>query len=374
MSKRKQDSSAESLAEALSRVMVTRDEQDQHRENYDWATLEGRGDRMPRFLERAIQDVPHAARQIPRQGAGPARYQGRSRLRRVSFIMSLLGIGTGVTVSVVDPDRITPLVDRAHLVARVAAANFSFTSEAVAATPRLRFGEALRNYSEAAAAQAARANIVVSNLTPGATLSAGEQVSDTEWSLPQSDLENLVITFPRATPEDAMHATVEIPGNTKASSGKFSVELRRAEDGHEAAAVAPQVEGASEPVATEPPAAEAAAEPVEDKAEAAEKPVRKASKVRSETKSAKRIKPRPSAALPAKAQPQSLGSSGQKVAAAPKPATVASAQPTARAATADSSSGGESGPSLFGLFSSLAGNGVNPNALTLNSLGANIAD
>lgn len=371
MSKRKQDSSAESLAEALSRVMVTREELDHQRDNFDWATQEGRGDRMPRFLERAIQDVPHASRAVHRSGA-PIRYQGRSRFRRVSFIMSLMGIGAGVAVSVANPERVGPLVEKAQLVTRLATANFSFTTSAVAATPRLRFGEALRNYSEEAAAQAARANIVVSNLTPGATLSAGAQVSDTEWSLPQSDLENLVITFPRSTPEDAMHATVEIPGNSKASSGKFSVELRRADDGHEAAAADP-VSGQESVAQPEPEAAAAAAV----KTEEADEPVRKASnKARnSDARTAKR-KPRPSAALPVKSQSANAGAAEQKSATATAKAsagstsTMSPGQQMARATEANS----ESAPSIFGLFSSFASNGLSPNALTLNSLGGPSAE
>lgn len=368
MSKRKQDSSAESLAEALSRVMVNREELDHQRDNFDWATQEGRGDRMPRFLERAIQEVPHASRATHRSGA-PVRYQGRSRFRRVSFIMSLMGIGAGVAVSVANPERVGPLVEKAQLITRLATANFSFTSSAVAATPRLRFGEALRNYSEEAAAQAARANIVVSNLTPGATLSAGAQVSDTEWSLPQSDLENLVITFPRSTPEDAMHATVEIPGNSKASSGKFSVELRRADDGHEAAAVEPAPQGEAQ--AVEPVEAASAPAPAKD---AAEEPVRKASnKARSsDVKTAKR-KLRPSAALPVKSQSESVAASDQKVATAPKATTGSAMSPGQQMARA-AENNGENSPSIFGLFSSFASNGLSPNALTLNSLGGPMAE
>jgi hypothetical protein len=355
MSKRKQDSSAESLADALSRVMVTREEHD-HRETYEWATTEGRGDRMPRFLERAIQDVPHASRRA-RVRTEPVRYQGRSRLKKVTFLMSLMGIGTGVAINFAPPERVAPWVERAHMAARLATANFAFTSDAIAATPRLRFGEALRNYSEQAAAQAARANIVVSNLTPGATLSAGEQVSATEWSLPQSDLENLVITFPSSVPESGMHATVEIPGNTKASSGKFSVELRRADEDATADAVLAPAEA---------PVSEAVAEPAqaEDKPDLDE-PVRK-TKARSGDAKAIKRKPRPSAALPAKQQPSA--------AAAQKMATVSSAAsstsaPAVRAATSGASSNDNSGPSLFGVFSSLAGGDLSANTLTMNALG-----
>jgi hypothetical protein len=354
MSKRKQDSSAESLADALSRVMVTREELD-HRETYEWATTEGRGDRMPRFLERAIQDVPHASRRA-RVRTEPVRYQGRSRLKKVTFLMSLMGIGTGVAISFAPPERVAPWVNRAQIAVRLATANFAFTSDAVAATPRLRFGEALRNYSEQAAAQAARANIVVSNLTPGATLSAGEQVSATEWSLPQSDLENLVITFPSDVPESGMRATVEIPGNTKASSGKFSVELRRADEAAADATLAPP----------ETPASEAVAEPVqaEDKPDVDE-PVRKA-KTRSGDAKALKRKSRPSAALPAKQQPGAASS--QKVATV-SPATNAGSAPAARASASAETGGDSGGPSLFGsVFSSFAGGDLNANALTMNAL------
>lgn len=233
MSKRRSGPSEESLAEALSRVVVTAHRPDHHRdEAHNWATQEGRGDRMPRFLERAIEDVPHASSASSRTNQSRTVYQGRNRkpYARITFLMSTIMIGVGVGVSFASPSTVAPLLQQArHYMKTAATWNINFAPKANAATPRLKFGEALRNYTERAEAEAARANIIVSNLTPGTMLSAGEPVTETSWTLPQSGLDHVVITFPEGTPKDAMRATVEIPGNTTASSGKFSVELRQAD-------------------------------------------------------------------------------------------------------------------------------------------------
>ena len=364
MSKRRQGSANESLAEALSRVMVARDESEHH-DNYDWATQEGRGDRMPRFLERAIQEVPHASRSV-RSASSTRRYQGASRpFARATFLMSLVAVGTGVGISIASPATVAPFFKGAERWIQTATLNLTFTSNANAATPRLAFGEALRNYSEQAAAQAARANIVVSNLAPGTTLSAGAQVSDTAWSLPQSELDNLVITFPTGAPTAAMRATVEIPGNSAASTGKFSVELRQAGEG-DASAQPAAVEGE--------PAAAAEAAPDEPATAAKEHtveqaPDRKATvKARNEDqpKMLKR-KPRPSAALAPKQPSQTVA----QVRVTEKP-SGAFAAAKALVASANNNNEGNSGSpsasSFLGLFPSLSSSS-STNAVTMFSLG-----
>lgn len=351
MSKRRQGSEGESLAEALSRVLVTREESD-HIDTYNWATQEGRGDRMPRFLERAIQEVPHAASREVRNASSPRRYQGATRpFVRATFLMSVIAIGTGVAVSVASPSAVAPLIDGAQRWIRTASLNMTFTSSANAATPRLAFGEALRNYSEQAAAQAARANIVVSNLVPGTTLSAGEPVSDTAWSLPQSQLDNLVITFPTGAPAAAMRATVEIPGNTTSSSGKFSVELRQAGE-EDASATPPPAEGEPAAASVEQPTQDAATEATPDKPTV---------KARSEEtpKTAKR-KPRPSAANVPKSAPNQVADA--------KPLNIGLIAKASVARASNEGDAEEAGSSLIGLFPSLAATS-SPNALTMFSLG-----
>lgn len=369
MSKRRHGSASESLAEALSRVMITREEGD-HPDTYDWATQEGRGDRMPRFLERAIQDVPHASRNV-RSAASQRRYQGSSRpFARATFLMSVVAIGTGIGVSLASPatvaplfNKAAPLIDNAQLLLRTATMNLAFTSTANAATPRLAFGEALRNYTEQAAAQAARANIVVSNLTPGTTLSAGAPVSETAWSLPQSDLDHLVITFPTGAPATAMRATVEIPGNTTASTGKFSVELRQAAEVDAAAQPPAAEEGApSEPAAAavEAPAEkEAVVEPAEE--------ARPTVKARNDSTKALKRKSRPSAALAPKQASPSVAQ--VRVTEKPSGATAAAKALIASASTngSGSSSAGSTSP-LSALFPSLSASS-SPNALMMFSLG-----
>lgn len=346
MSKRRDDSTSESLAEALSRVMVTREEAD-HRETFEWATTEGRGDRMPRFLERAIEDVPHAARR------GHTAYHGRSRRRpfaRITFVMSLVAIAAGVAVSLASPSALTPIFDRISQ----ASMTLSFASKANAATPRLGFGEMLRNYSDQAAIQASRGNIIVSDLAPGTTLSAGAPVTDTSWSLPQSDLDELVITFPTGLPAAAMRATVEIPGNTAASSGKFRLEMRQADNPAE-----------GEPTAAAAPADAASTTAAEDAAEKvettdADKPV---GKTRDEpAKAVKRAKVRPQASVR-----KSPGLAAAAAVKAVKPAASPEAAPAA-----------SSGPSLSSLLPSWQAapslNATSPNALMMFSLGGPVAE
>jgi hypothetical protein len=338
------------LAEALSRVLVTREESE-HLESYSWATQEGRGDRMPRFLERAIQEVPHAAARNVRNASSARRYEGATRpFARATFLMSVVAIGTGIAVSVASPSTVAPLLDGAQRWIRTASMNMTFTSTANAATPRLAFGEALRNYSEQAAAQEARANIVVSNLAPGTTLSAGTPVSDTAWSLPQSQLDHLVITFPTGAPADAMRATVEIPGNSAASTGKFSVELRQA--GEENAA--------AEPAATVQPdaAATATVEPAAEEAPAAEVAPEKA---RTETPKVAKRKLRPSAAIVTK-------SPSNQVAAAKPSSTSLAAKAAIVHAASNAVDAKEAASPLLGLFPSLSA-ASSPNALTMFSLG-----
>ncbi|MDO9384416.1 MAG: hypothetical protein Q7T86_16310 [Hyphomicrobiaceae bacterium] len=366
MSKRRQGSANESLAEALSRVMVSRAESEHH-DNYDWATQEGRGDRMPRFLERAIQDVPHASRAV-RNASSTRRYQGASRpFARATFLMSLVAVGTGVGISIASPATVAPFLQGAERWIQTATLNLTFTSNANAATPRLAFGEALRNYSEQASAQAARANIVVSNLAPGTTLSAGAQVSDTAWSLPQSELDNLVITFPTGAPTAAMRATVEIPGNSAASSGKFSVELRQA--GEVDASAQPAVEGepeATAEVAPEAPAATAATEAVKEHA-VERAPERKATvKARSEDqpKTMKR-KPRPSAAVAPKQPSQTVA----QVRVTEKPSgAIAAAKALVASANNNDNGASPSASPFLGLFPSLSSSS-STNAVTMFSLG-----
>lgn len=385
MSKRREDSTSESLAEALSRVMVTRQDAD-HRENFDWATNEGRGDRMPRFLERAIEDVPHAARI-----AGPrATYQGRTYrpFGRTTLLLSVVAIATGVAVSVASPSALAPLWSKLHQAsadlgdqgwdgawaalswADASWASLSFTSSANAATPRLGFGEVLRNYSEQAAIQAARGHIIVSDLAPGTTLSAGTPVSDTSWSLPQSDLDGVVITFPTGVAAAAMRATVEIPGNTAASSGKFRLEMRQADDpveGEPSGSAAAQPD-AGAPVATsneapsgaESTAAAAGAGDAAKEAEAAKDVV----KARGEpARTIKRSKPRPQASV---TKPATVAAAAATAAKVVKPTA------TANADTADT------GPSLSNLLPSWSSptwkSGPTPNALMMFSLGGPTAD
>lgn len=353
MSKRRDDSTNESLAEALSRVMVTREEAD-HRESIDWATTEGRGDRMPRFLERAIEDVPHAARR------GNTTYHGRSRQRRpfarVTFFLSLVAIGAGVAVSLASPSALAPLVERISQ----ASMNLSFASAANAATPRLAFGEMLRNYSEQASIQASRGHIIVSDLAPGTTLSAGSPVSDTSWSLPQSDLDELVITFPTGVPTAAMRATVEIPGNTAASSGKFRLEMRQADN----------------PVEGEPTAAAAPAEPgaaaIAD--EATEKATAPADKevVKTRDEPAKAVKR-------AKNRPQASVRKTQKAASLAAAAAVKAVKPAAPAVSAEATPAASSGTALGSLLpswqpSAPSWNAATPNALTMFSLGGPVPE
>lgn len=357
MSKRRQGSASESLAEALSRVMVTRDEAD-HRETYEWATQEGRGDRMPRFLERAIQEVPHASRMTRASGS---RYEGRSTrpFARATLIMSVVAVGVGVGVSMTNPNAVAPLIETTQNFLRTATVSMTFASDANAAMPRLAFGEALRNYSLQAAAQEARANIVVSDLTPGTTLSAGEPVSDTAWTLPQSELDHLVITFPTGAPAAAMRATVEIPGNTAASSGKFSVELRQAAEEDAAIATpAPPAAAADQP--SEPPAP--AVEP--------EEPVAKTPAKNTDIKPVKR-KAKPTAALTGKPTAKVVANTAANAAksAAKSLPTIASAS-----TSSESNSSGESKQksSLFGgLFPF---NSPSPNALTMFSLGGPVTE
>lgn len=362
MSKRRHGSANESLAEALSRVMVSRDESEHH-DNYEWATQEGRGDRMPRFLERAIQEVPHASRSV-RSASSTRRYQGASRpFARASFLMSLVAVGTGVGISIASPATVAPFIKGAERWIQTATLNLTFTSNANAATPRLAFGEALRNYSEQAAAQAARANIVVSNLAPGTMLSAGAQVSDTAWSLPQSELDNLVITFPTGAPTAAMRATVEIPGNSAASSGKFSVELRQAGEG----------DASTQPAAIEgEPAAAVEAAP-DDPATAAKEhaveqaPERKATvKARNEDQpKTLRRKARPSAALAPKQPSQAVA----QVRVTEKPSgAIAAAKALVASVNNSNDSGTPSASPLLGLFPSLSSSS-STNAVTMFSLG-----
>ncbi len=349
MSKRREDPTSESLAEALSRVMVTREEAD-HRENFDWATNEGRGDRMPRFLERAIEDVPHAAVR-----SGRVTYQGRTRSRpfaRTTLILSVFAIAAGVAVSLASPSSLAPVMEK---IAR-ATVSMSFASNANAATPRLGFGEVLRNYSEQADVQAARANILVSDLAPGTTLSAGTPVSETSWSLPQSDLDSLVITFPTGVPAAAMRATVEIPGNTAASSGKFRLEMRQAQDpveGEPTAAAAPVGADEAAPVATQPEAQPAASN--DDKAVV---------DTRSEpAKAVKRTKARPQASMKKQA-----------------PVAAAAAVKTVKTTTASAvvkAPAAANAPSLGDLLPSWQSPGWNassPNALTIFSLGGPVPE
>lgn len=344
MSLRNQGSSSESLAEALSRVVVTRPNGDQH-DNYGWATQHGRGDRMPRFLERAIEEVPHAAR----HGAQP-RYVGVSRrpLRRTALVMSIIAVGAGIGVSVAG---LAGLDHAVYVGQRVLSSTFSATP-ANAAMPRLAFGEVLRNYSIEAAAQAARANIIVRDVAPGTLLSAGSQVSETEWSLPQSDLDNLVITFPSETPPGAMRATMQIPGKAPTSSGSFSVELRQAPA--EAATATDAGEAASD--APTPAVDSGAAEPAADEATPAVA-VKKARAVRpdgsDDVRAAKR-KLRPQAALSPKK------SDTGKVAA------IAPAKPPAQVVAAQDANQGSGGTLLGTLFPFNAGT---PNQLTMFSLG-----
>jgi hypothetical protein len=364
MSKRRQGSANESLAEALSRVMVSRDESEHH-DNYDWATQEGRGDRMPRFLERAIQEVPHASRSV-RSASSTRRYQGASRpFARATFLMSLVAMGTGVGISIASPATVAPFVEGAERWIQTATLNLTFTSNANAATPRLAFGEALRNYSEQAAAQAARANIVVSNLAPGTTLSAGAQVSDTAWSLPQSELDNLVITFPTGAPTAAMRATVEIPGNSAASSGKFSVELRQAGE----------VDASAQPAAVEGEPAAAAAQAAPDEPATAVKehaveqaPERKATvKARNEDQpKAQKRKPRPSAALAPKQPSQTVAQ--VRVTEKPSGAIAAAKALVASVNNNGGNSGSPSASPFLGLFPSLSSSS-STNAVTMFSLG-----
>jgi hypothetical protein len=343
--------------------MVSRDESEHH-DNYDWATQEGRGDRMPRFLERAIQDVPHASRTV-RNASSTRRYQGASRpFARDTFLMSLVAMGTGVGISLASPATVAPFYKGAERWIQTATLNLTFTSNANAATPRLAFGEALRNYSEQAAAQAARANIVVSNLAPGTTLSAGAQVSDTAWSLPQSELDNLVITFPTGAPAAAMRATVEIPGNSAASSGKFSVELRQAGE----------VDASAQPAAVEGEPAAAAEEATPDEPATAAKehaveqaPERKAAvKARNEDqpKTLKR-KARPSAALAPKQPSQTVA----QVRVTEKPSgAIAAAKALVASVNNNNNSGTPSASPLLGLFPSLSSSS-STNAVTMFSLG-----
>lgn len=352
MSKRRQSSANESLAEALSRVMITRDERE-HVESIDWATLEGRGDRMPRFLERAINEVPHAAR-ATHSASSDRRYQGstRSVFRRATYLMSAIAVSVGVGVSYTNPASVSPLFEDAKRMIRAASANITFTSSANAATPRMAFGEALLNYSEQALAQAARANIVVSNLTPGTTLSAGAPVSETAWSLPQADLDNLVITFPTGVSAAAMRATVEIPGNSAASSGKFSVELRQAGETPPVASVTTE-----EAPTAETPAAQDSADEV-----APAKPVTKARSTDDGPKAQKR-KLRPSAALAPK---QTDAPKAKLASAAPQ------AKPTVVQVSTNNAPSGSSSPTIFSLLPSLTG--ASPNALTMFSLGGPVTE
>jgi hypothetical protein len=355
MSKRRDDSASESLAEALSRVMVTRDQAD-HRDNYTWATVEGRGDRMPRFLERAIVEVPHAA-----QPAGTrAVYQGRTRrpFARTTLLLSCAAIAAGVAVSVVSPGSIAPMLDTL----RHASMNLSLASNANAATPRLGFGEMLRNYSDQASAQAARANIIVSDLVPGTTLSSGAPVSETSWSLPQSDLDNVVITFPNGVPAAAMRATVEIPGNTAASSGKFKIEMRQAGEAVVEGEPSSAADAAAE--ATAPPAAEdvpakAAAET--DPAKAAETDPAQSNKGVVKAKAidpakAQKRKPRPSASL-SKSNTIAAASAAAKAVLPSNPATSASSK---------------AGPALADLLPTI--NAPSPNALMMFNLGGPVTE
>jgi hypothetical protein len=363
MSKRRQGSANESLAEALSRVMVTRSEHENHHlENYDWATVEGRGDRMPRFLERAIQDVPHAQRHV-RRSPDNVRYQGRSRLfARATFLMSTVAVLTGVGISFVDPARVAPIMDEAKRWARTATvslAGMTFTSSANAATPRLGFGEALRNYSQQAAALEARAPIVVSNLVPGTVLSAGEPVTETSWSLPQSDFDNLVITFPTNASNADMRATVEIPGNTSSSSGKFSVELRQANE-------APAAEATATDNAA--PAAAVDAEP--------ERELKPTVKAKSADEPKFKRKPKPTAALaPAKqrsATPKVAAAVSSAKAAAAAAAAAANPNAASTASVESNASSESSGPSFLSFLPSLPS--ASPNALTMFSLGGPALD
>lgn len=223
MSERNQSSTSESLAEALSRVIVTRDGFEDN-DPYQWATQHGRGDRMPRFLERAIENVPHAAARPQTRQISQQRHREPTTRSRVMVLMSVAVAGLGVGINYVEPAALQPVFTTTQALI----ATTMFAQPAHAATPRLAFGQVLRNYSLAAAEQASRANIIVRDIAPGTTLSAGEPVSATEWTLPQSGLDNLVITFPRGVAPDEMRATVEIPGNAQATSGTFSVELRQA--------------------------------------------------------------------------------------------------------------------------------------------------
>ena len=142
---------------------------------------------------------------------------------RTGMTLSMLAAGVGIGISIAGPTGLGPMAQR--LIASTA-----FATHANAATPRMAFGEALRAYSQQAVAEAASTPVLVRNLSLGATLSVGTRVSDTEWSLAQSELDNLVITFPQDAPPGTVHANVEIPANAKApADGTFNVELRQAE-------------------------------------------------------------------------------------------------------------------------------------------------
>lgn len=355
MSKRRPGPSEESLAEALSRVVVTHHRQD-HLDAQDWATKEGRGDRMPRFLERAIEDVPHArAASRPKQSS--ARYEGRNRkpYARVTYLMSIVGVGVGVAVSLASPSSVAPLIDQArHYVQSAATWNINFAPQANAATPRLRFGEALRNYTERAEAEAARANIIVSNLMPGTTLSAGEPVTETTWTLPQSGLDHVVITFPEGTPQDAMRATVEIPGNTASSSGKFSVELRQAD-----------------PIASDAtPDKEAASAEDEDQQSQAKAPTPVAAPVTAkppasvQASTAQKVERRAATEVKAKKRRIARTKTPQSLNAAPITTAGSSTSSNASQASAGAAAG------FLNMFSLNGGEtGSNPNTLMMYSLG-----
>lgn len=336
---RDQGPTNESLAQALSRVVVTRQEGD-----YEWATQEGRGDRMPRFLERAIQDVPHAARQQPR-------YQGRSRrpLTRTVIIMSLVGAGIGAYVGLANPAALDPVFATAHSLLP-----FSLVPQANAAIPRLAFGEVLRNYAFEASAQAAKANIIVRDVAPGTVLSAGEQVAETEWSLPQSELDNLVITFPRGVAPDAMRATMHIPGNVHATSGAFSVELRQAPDSAATGSSEGEPTGVVEPAAAE---ADGAVAPAEAKAA----PLRKAKVQRKDGEDDKGLvkrKVKPQAALAPK-----------RTYSQPETVKVEKAQPVPGPSGGNAKPSGDGEPTLLGTLLPFVNANASTNQTTMFSLG-----
>lgn len=350
MSTRIQNAAGESLSEALSRVIVTRQAAD-HSETYEWATQEGRGDRMPRFLERAIEDVPHAARG-PRPGRGQ-QIPSRRPVSKATLLMSTLAVGVGIGISLSSPSGLGPFAQRLL-------ASTSFATQANAATPRMAFGEALMNYSEKANAEATVAHVTVRNLAPGATLSAGERVSDTEWSVAQSDLDNLVITFPRSAEPDAVHASVEIPAVAKAADGTFNVELRQAstDAAPETAAAPADAVPAAAPEAT--PVSEPQPAVEEGSAEEAAKPAAKPAS----TKPLAKRKSKPTASyIPKKPAEAPAKSMAAKL--ADKLAALQSKEPAEPKAA--------SGPGLFGLgaLSSLT---PNPNQLTMFSLGGPVAD